>query len=107
MACCTFVRNCGRWQLYATTTGTGVQYFRIYSKLCNLMCQSKIIVDVVSTGATAADTATITTNCGGVIPLVKASDLTDVTVANLPAGTSIQVVVKTVNQIPQGVVLGL
>jgi hypothetical protein len=53
------------------------------------MCQSKIIVDVVSTGATAADTATITTNCGGVIPLVKASDLTDVTVANLPAGTSI------------------
>lgn len=107
MACCTFVRNCGRWQLYATTTGTGVQYYRIYCKMCNLLSQSKIICDVVSTGATTTDTASIITTCGGVIPLVKASDLTDVTVASLPAGTSIQVVIKTVNQIPQGVVLGL
>ena len=107
MACCTFVKNCGRWQVYATTTATGVQYYRIYSKLCNLTCQSRVLMDIVSTGATAASTATLITNCGAIIPLVKSSDLTDVTVADLPAGTSIQVVVKSVNGIPQGVVLGL
>lgn len=107
MACCPFVKNCGRWQIYATTTGTGVQYYKIYSGLCNLLHKNEIIIDVVSTGATTTDTVTLITNCGGVIPLVKSSDLTDVTVANLVAGTSIQVVVKTVNQIPQGVVLGL
>lgn len=107
MSCCAFVQNCGRWQVYATTTATGVQYYRIYSKLCSLTCKSKILVDIVSTGATAADTATLVANCGAIIPLVKSSDLTDVTVANLPAGTSAEIVVKTVNGIPQGVVLGL
>jgi hypothetical protein len=95
MACCPFVKNCGRWQVNATTQATGAQYYRIYTSLCKLLSQSKVIMDIVSTGSTTTDEASLVTNCGGLIPLYTASTLAPVTVAQLPAGTSIEVVVKT------------
>ena len=64
-------------------------------------------MDIVSTGATTTDEASLVTNCAGLIPLYAASTLAPVTVAQLPAGTSIEVVVKTQSGIPKGIVLGL
>jgi hypothetical protein len=94
MACCPLRIKSGRLQAYATTTGTGVQYYRVYTKICCLLNKPHVLLDIVSTGATAADTASLIADNGSVIPLVKASDLTDVTVGNLLAGTSIDIVVK-------------
>lgn len=104
---CPFVMNEGRWQVYATTKATGAQYYRIYSKLCNLLGKTSIMCDIVSAGDSDSSAASMITNCGGLIPLVKSSNLQPVTVSELPAGTSIDLVVKTVNSLPQGVVIGL
>ena len=106
MACPFIQKNC-RWQIYATTKATGAQYYRIYAKLCNLLNQRNVYCDIVSAGQSDSSTAAMLTNCGGLIPLVKSSTLAPVTVADLPAGTSIDMVVKTVNALPQGVVIGL
>lgn len=106
MACCAFRKNCGRWQVYATTKATGAQYYRIYECLCNLASCREVTCDIVSTGTSDSSEASLIANCGSVIPLVKSSTLQPVTVADLPAGTSIDVVVKTVDQIPRGVVIG-
>ena len=107
MACCPFKVVCGRFQTYATTTGTGVQYYKIYVPVCCLLKKQSSILDIVSTGATGTDTASLITDGGSVIPLVKASDLTDVVVSQLPAGTSINVVVKLQQGIPTAIVTGL
>lgn len=107
MACCPFVKNCGRWQVYATTKAEGVQYYRIYTTMCNLLNKEQTTCDIVSGGSSDSSEASFICNGGGLIPLYKASDLQPVTVAELPAGTSIDVVVKTESQIPQGIVLGL
>lgn len=93
--------------MYASTAATGVQYYKIYSNLCGLYNCRQIVCDVVSTGASDAAQASVITCCGGILPLVKSSDLQPVTVANLPAGTSINIVVKTTDSVPQGVVIGL
>ena len=49
----------------------------------------------MSAGSSDSSEASLICNGGGLIPLYKASDLAPVTVAELPAGTSIDVVVKT------------
>ena len=51
MACCPFVKNCGRWQLYATTKAEAVQYYRIYTNMCSLLNKEQMTCDVVSTGS--------------------------------------------------------
>ena len=79
MACCALVKNCGRWQVYATTKATGAQYYRIYACLCNLQRCPQITCDIVSAGASDSSEATLVTNCGAIIPLVKSSTLAPVT----------------------------
>lgn len=75
--------------------------------MCNLLNKEQTTCDIVSGGSSDSSEASFICNGGGLIPLYKASDLQPVTVAELPAGTSIDVVVKTESQIPQGIVLGL
>ena len=106
MACCPFVKNCGRWQLYATTKAEGVQYYRIYTNQCFLLGKDQVTCDVASAGSSDSSQMVIVCNNGGVVPLYKASSLEPVLVSQLPAGTSFDMVVKTENQIPQGIVLG-
>ena len=92
---CPFVKNCGRWQVYATTKAEGVQYYRIYTTMCSLLNKEQTTCDIVSRGESDSSEVSLVCNGGGLIPLYKASDLAPVTVAELPAGTSIDVVVKT------------
>ena len=107
MACCPFVKNCGRWQVYATTKAEGVQYYRIYTSQCNLLGKQQVVCDIVSEGSSDSSQAVLVCDGGGIIPLYKATSLQPVQVSQLPAGTSVDLVVKTQNQIPQGIVLGL
>lgn len=78
---CPFMCKDGRYQVYATTKATDAQYYRIYAKLCTLMNCRSVYCDIVSTGSSDSDTASLVTNCGGLIPLYKSSDLQPVTVA--------------------------
>lgn len=110
MACntaCPFVKNCGRWKVYATTKATGTQYYRIYDKLCDLYCNRSVVCDIESTGTSDSSAAVLLTTCGGILPMYAASTLETVKVSQLPAGTSIQLVAKSSNGIPKAIVLGL
>lgn len=104
---CPFVKNCGRYQVYATTKTQGTQYYKIYSPLCSLYCNKTVCCDIVSTGDTGSDAAEMLTACGGLLPMYAASSMQPVTVDQLPAGTSIDFVAKTENGVPMAVVLGL
>lgn len=75
MACCLPTKNCGRWQVYATTKATGAQYYRIYDCLCNLQRCAQITCDIVSAGDSDSSQASFVTNCGALVPLIKSSTL--------------------------------
>lgn len=100
-------RDCAcRYNLYVGTVSGTVQYFVIGQKVCKLMRIPSFLC-VVKAAATSTGTNTIALQmmCGGILPVVAASTMTAMTVADILQDTVLQIAVTEVNGIPTAVVI--
>lgn len=105
---CSCLNNCSK--IYTAATGSivgTIQYYNIYCvKLCDLICREVFYFEVTAV-ASGTNTAVMSTQCSGTLPLFKASDGTAVVVTDLTPGLAYKTQIMKVNGVVRGVVLGL
>lgn len=100
-------RDCAcRYNLYVGTTSGTVQYFVVGQKICKLMRMPSFLA-VVKAAATSTSTNTIALQsmCGGILPVVAASTMTALTVADILQDTILQIAITEVSGVPTAVVV--